>query len=114
MVDALTAREKYCSTLASCGRCEETCLNTMKCSGNRSRISHVSRHAALPEVARNVDPLLSQLLHWLLEERESVLRDRGLLLVGGLALAHLVRYGWRESGVLAVAGGRRVNNIHGT
>ena len=80
----------------------------MKCSGNRSRISHVSRHAALPEVARNVDPLLSQLLHWLLEERESVLRDRGLLLVGGLALAHLVRYGWRESGVLAVAGGRRV------
>ena len=90
MVDALTAREKYCSTLASCGRCEETCLNTMKCSGNRSRISHVSRHAALPEVAQNVDPLLSQLLHWLLEERESVLRDRGLLLVGGLALAHIL------------------------
>ena len=105
MVDALTAREKYCSTLASCGRFEETCLNTMKCSGNRSRISHVSRHAALPEVAQNVD-LLSQLLHWLLEERESVLRDRGLLLVGGLALAHLVRYSWRRAEcLLSRAGG---------
>ena len=50
MVDALNAREKYCSTLASCGRCEETCLNTMKCSGNRSRISHASRHAAFQKL----------------------------------------------------------------
>ena len=71
-----------------------------------AHLPHVSRHAALPEVARNVNPLLSQLLHWLLEERESVLRDRGLLLVGGLALAHLVRYSWRRAEcLLSRAGG---------
>ena len=107
MVDALTAREKYCSTLASCGRCEETCLNTMKCSGNRSRISHVSRHAALPEVARNVDPLLSQLLHRLLEERESVLRDRvGCFLLEVLRLPILfVMAGGRAECLLSRAGG---------
>ena len=74
----------------------------------REPVAHLPRQqtCSLPEVARNVDPLLSQLLHWLLEERESVLRDRGLLLVGGLALAHLVRYGWREAEcLLSRAGG---------
>ena len=36
---ALTAREKYCSTLASCGMCDETCLKTTKWRGKRSRNS---------------------------------------------------------------------------
>ena len=34
-----TAREKYCSTLASCAMCEDTCLKTMKWSGKRKRMS---------------------------------------------------------------------------
>ena len=39
---AYTAREKYCSMLASCAMCEETCSKTMKWSGKRKRMSHMS------------------------------------------------------------------------
>ena len=43
-------------------------------------VALLSRHAPVPEGAGHLD-LLADLLHWLLQERQRVLRD-GLLLLG--------------------------------
>ena len=60
-------------------------------------VALLSRHAPVPEGAGHLD-LLADLLHWLLQERQRVLRDGLLLLGGGLALVFAALSCWARVG----------------
>ena len=102
--ERLPAREKNCSMLASCGRCDAACLKMVKWRGKRSRRAHLVHrfeldhraevqrllldraHAALPVRAGHLD-LLAEVRGLVLNER--VLGDleprlRRLLLLAAL------------------------------